>query len=684
MPALASLMFVAPTQSYAVPTIDTDFLYLGFQDYTPTGVTFNNDGSKVYVIGDYSDSVYEYSLGTPFDVNSASISNVQSFPVLSQDYNPEGVTFNNDGSKMYVIGDSTDSVYEYSLSIPFAISSASYTGNYFSVTTSSQVFYSTDVTFNNDGSKMYVTGGVYNSVYEFSVYEYSLTTDFLVTSASYTGNSIDVSSQDNYSTDVTFNNDGSKMYVIGDSTDSVYEYSLSIPFAVSSASYTGNSFNVRSETYYPTGVTFNDDGSKMYVTGNTYVYEYSLSTPFAITSASFINDSFSVSSQVSDLVGVTFNDDGSKMYVIGGYYGSVYEYSLTTNFLVTSASYTGNSIDVSSQDNYPTGVTFNNLGSKMYVIGDSTDSVYEYSLSIPFAVSSASYTGNSIDVSSQDYTPTGVTFNNDGSKMYVVGDSTDSVYEYSLGADFVLNTASFTGKSFPVSSQDSSAEGVTFNNDGSKMYVIGDSTDSVYEYSLGTPFDVSSATYTGNSIDVSSQDYTPTGVTFNNDGSKMYVMGDSSNSVYEYSLSIPFAIAESIPPLTGSSSTTGNVSIQSTCGIGLSSGAPISYGALAPNEISTEQTLVLQNTGNINATTFVSGTSWLDSSNSTIITIDNTKYSSSTGDYSTKTSLTTDDTSLMVIQPSVNTDTFWQLQATLADTSFSGNLTQTVNFAATC
>ena len=143
-------------------------------------------------------------------------------------------------------------------------------------------------------------------------------------------------------------------------------------------------------------------------------------------------------------------------------------------------------------------------------------------------------------------------------------------------------------------------------------------------------------------------------------------------------------LGTAVPPLTGSSSTTGNVSIQSTCGIGLSSGAPISYGALAPNTISTEQTLVIQNTGNINATTFVSGTSWLDSSNNTIITIDNTKYSSSTGDYSTKTSLTTDDASLMVIQPNVNTDTFWQLQATLADTSFSGNLTQTVNFAATC
>ena len=219
------------------------------------------------------------------------------------------------------------------------------------------------------------------------------------------------------------------------------------------------------------------------------------------------------------------------------------------------------------------------------------------------------------------------------------------------------------------------------------MYAVGPNSgnDNVHEYSLSIPFDITSAsTNNVQSFDVSSQSSNPAGLTFNNDGSRMYMTGFTDGSVFEYSLDVPFAIAETAVPLTGSSSTTGNVSIQSTCGIGLSSGAPISYGALAPNAISTEQTLVIQNTGNINATTFVSGTSWLDSSNSTIITIDNTKYSSSTGDYNSKTSLTTDDTSLMVIQPSVNTDTFWQLQATLADTSFSGNLTQTVNFAATC
>ena len=138
--------------------------------------------------------------------------------------------------------------------------------------------------------------------------------------------------------------------------------------------------------------------------------------------------------------------------------------------------------------------------------------------------------------------------------------------------------------------------------------------------------------------------------------------------------------------LTSSTNTTGNVYIQQTdtCGIGLGTGAPISYGSVAPSATSTEQTLVIQNTGNTNATTFVSGTDWIDSTDSTIITIDNTRYSSSSGDYSTKTSLTTDDSSFMVIQPSINTDTFWQLQATLSDSTFSGDLTQTVNFAATC
>ena len=46
------------------------------------------------------------------------------------------------------------------------------------------------------------------------------------------------------------------------------------------------------------------------------------------------------------------------------------------------------------------------------------------------------------------------------------------------------STASYDSVSFDVGSQESSPRGVTFKPDGTKMYLIGFSSDSVHQYSL--------------------------------------------------------------------------------------------------------------------------------------------------------------------------------------------------------
>ena len=53
-----------------------------------------------------------------------------------------------------------------------------------------------------------------------------------------------------------------------------------------------------------------------------------------------------------------------------------------------------------------------------------------------------------------------------------------------------------------------------------------------------TAWDVSTASYDGKYKDVSSEDEAPRGVFFKPDGSKMYVMGTSNDTVYQYSMAI--------------------------------------------------------------------------------------------------------------------------------------------------
>ena len=150
-------------------------------------------------------------------------------------------------------------------------------------------------------------------------------------------------------------------------------------------------------------------------------------------------------------------------------------------------------------------------------------------------ISYASYSGVSFYFGSQDKTPQDISFNNTGTKMYILGSGNDRVYQYSLSTAFDVGTATYD-TSFSVSPQDTSPGGISFNNDGTKMYAVGSSTDSVYQYSLSTAFDISTASYSGVNFSVAAQETNPVAVTFNNDGTKMYACGSSSYTAYEYDI----------------------------------------------------------------------------------------------------------------------------------------------------
>jgi len=261
----------------------------------------------------------------------------------------------------------------------------------------------------------------------------------------------------------------------------------------------------------------------------------------AQAAATFV-DSFSVATQENNPTGVTFNNDGTKMFVSGNTGNDVGEYSLTTAFDVSTATFVGR-FEVVNQDNNPSDVAFNNDGTKMFVTGFTGDNVYEYTLSTGFDLTSTVSFVDSFDVSGQETEPGGLTFNNDGTKMFMVGENSKKVNEYTLTTPFDVSSASFVD-SFDVVGQVWRPRDVAFNNDGTKMFVVGHN-DEVDEFILSTGFDLSSTiTYVG-AFNVSTQDDTPTGVTFNNDGTKMFVVGSGSDNVNEYTLSCAFKVTAS-------------------------------------------------------------------------------------------------------------------------------------------
>ncbi|MDB4234332.1 hypothetical protein N9852_03890, partial [Alphaproteobacteria bacterium] len=69
--------------------------------------------------------------------------------------------------------------------------------------------------------------------------------------------------------------------------------------------------------------------------------------------------------------------------------------------------------DVSGQETWPHALAFNSDGTKMFVSGISGDDVNEYTLSTGFDVSTASFV-DSFDVSGQERNPSSLAFNSDG------------------------------------------------------------------------------------------------------------------------------------------------------------------------------------------------------------------------------------------------------------------------------
>ena len=246
--------------------------------------------------------------------------------------------------------------------------------------------------------------------------------------------------------------------------------------------------------------------------------------------------SFDVSPQDTNPTDVTFNATGTRMFMLGSGTGNAYQYDLTTGFDVSTASYSGKSLGVTGQEGFPSGFTFNSTGTRMLVTGFDSDSVHQYNLTIGFDLSSASYSGNSFDVSGQDGAPLGVVTDPTGTDMFVIGNDADNVYQYDLTAGFDVSTASYSGNSFSVGAQDAAPLGLAFNSTGTRMFVTGTISDSVHQYDVGTGFDILTASYSGISFDVSGQEGTPKGVTFNTNGTRMFVIGSNSDSVHQYDL----------------------------------------------------------------------------------------------------------------------------------------------------
>jgi DNA-binding beta-propeller fold protein YncE len=544
------------------------------QTLLPYDLFIDSTGSHLYVVSSNDQNVYQYSLSSTWDITSASY--VRTLDVSTNSSGPRAIFFKPDGSEMYLGVGGDQEIQKYSLSSNWDISSATYTN---ALGVSSQGTSPSGLYIGNSGTKLYFSTPDNNLIVE-----YTLSTAWDITSATHV-QSLDINTHETAVQAVVFKPDGTSMYIIGSQRDAIKEFSLSTAWDLSTASKVGafaDDFVIASQETSPQGIFFKSDGTKLYVVGtaNDTIYQYSTGsyvqnldissgtyfnyTPSAnttftfsnapasgtaagfalavtganvgagydIANASYDNKSFDISSQETLASALFFKPDGTKMYMTGGNADSVFEYDLSTAFDVSTAAYNSASYYYGAPPGITEALFFRADGLKWYSIDRGEDRVYEYNMSTAWDITSSSL-NQSLDVSNKEAAGRGLFFNSDGTKMYICGTGLSTANQYNLSTAWDISTASHSS-TFSVSSQDVFPQGISIKSDGTKMYIVGSNTDTVYQYSLSTAYDLSTASYDSVSFSVQSQDSLPFGFYLKPDGTKMYIAGRSNDTIFQY------------------------------------------------------------------------------------------------------------------------------------------------------
>ena len=149
---------------------------------------------------------------------------------------------------------------------------------------------------------------------------------------------------------------------------------------------------------------------------NQHLYEFALCTPYDASTISFTNANTLVRGNAEDanqyglstIEGFCFNNNGTKAYAVDSFHARVIQYTLTSAYDVTTLLYS-KELSIAARGKTPVSITFNNDGTKMYIIenggnaeqGVTGGKINEYAVSTAYDIATATYS-QSLDVSAQD------------------------------------------------------------------------------------------------------------------------------------------------------------------------------------------------------------------------------------------------------------------------------------------
>ena len=236
--------------------------------------------------------------------------------------------------------------------------------------------------------------------------------------------------------------DGTRVYVTSDdATPTVIEYSLNVPFDISTATKTSQTNLLVSggaAMDKPHAIEFKPDGKVMYVihsnSGSVGVEQFNLTTAWDTQTISY-DTSLSISDDVQ-IRALAFKSDGTRVYIAQRDHGKVKQFDLPTPWDLSSATNKVESNSFTGEENNLRNIQFSSDGTFIYLGGNGGDDINRYKLPTAWDISTITHE-TTFSISSQTGEMRGFKFSSNFTKLYVTGDDGSSsddnvIYEYDV------------------------------------------------------------------------------------------------------------------------------------------------------------------------------------------------------------------------------------------------------------
>lgn len=265
--------------------------------------------------------------------------------------------------------------------------------------------------------------------------------------------------------------------------------------------------------------------------GGTYVEP---TLPWEIDKAVDTTETLNASAKDSDILGMEISQDGQELYLLGNTTNTIYQYTLCTAYDLSTAQF-ADSFSFATETTAATSMRLCNDGTSLLVAAF-TGIIYVYQLGTAYDISTAVWEGapTNIDVTAETTALDGITLSADEDILYAL-DGTGDVFAYSLSyADPTFTIGASTTVDFGVTTANS--EEIQVHGDGKKIFIADGTTDYIYVFDMPIFFSLSGAVYDTVYMDTTGEITTLGAFVIAYDGFSLYAVDNSTSIVYEYSM----------------------------------------------------------------------------------------------------------------------------------------------------